>query len=347
MKFITGITTGVPGPADWVIAAEQLIAVGHKAVLVMITEDAGSTPRDAGAWMLVGQDATLGTLGGGELERMAEEAAKAMLEDQGDWRRSTLHCVLGPDLRQCCGGTVELALEPLDFTSKQWLEQAMDSVQENADDAALFQIADPTAVPQIISARRSIAATAGVHLQSLQDPRPQLFLFGAGHVGRSLCTMASQLPLRVMVIDSRVMMRALIPRVANVAIAELVDPKTSVCCIPSGVAVLVMTHSHELDYQICRTLLTRKDFSFIGLIGSRSKAARFRHRLRDDGLPVEAIERLTSPIGSIGPAGKEPGVIALAALSEIFSLLRSSDTKGAGKQNLESKVTSSRGRYTS
>ena len=346
MNLMTGTTTGVPGPADWVIAAEQLIAVGHKAVLIMITEDAGSTPRDAGAWMLVGQDATLGTLGGGELERMAEEAGKAMLEQQGDWRRSMLHCVLGPDLRQCCGGTVELALEPLDFTSKQWLERAIDSVQENADDAVLFRIADPTAVPQIISARRSIAATAGVHLQSLQDPRLQLFLFGAGHVGRSLCAMASQLPLRVMVMDSRATMRALIPQTPNVTVAELVDPKTSVRRIPPGAAALIMTHSHELDYQICRTLLTRKDLSFIGLIGSRSKAARFRHRLRDDGLPVEAIRRLTSPIGSIGPAGKEPGVIALAVLSEILILLRSVDTKGAGKQNLKSSVSSGRRRYT-
>ena len=79
-----------------------------------------------------------------------------------------------------------------------------------------------------------------------------------------------------------------------------------------------MTHSHELDYQLCRALIKKNNSDFIGLIGSRSKASRFRHRLYRDGVDPKLIEKLTCPIGKAGPSGKEPGMIALATLSEIM-----------------------------
>ncbi|GIT54279.1 MAG: hypothetical protein Ct9H300mP16_14390 [Pseudomonadota bacterium] len=67
---------------------------------------------------------------------------------------------------------------------------------------------------------------------------------------------------------------------------------------------------------------------FVGLIGSHSKAKRFRRRLVSDGLPTDTLNRLTSPIGQSGPVGKEPGVIALAALAEVLNTL-----KGARNQD--------------
>ena len=92
------------GPIDWIGAARRLITEHRRAVLIMVTANKGSTPRDSGTWMLVSDDGQSGTLGGGELERLAEEAARAMLAGQGNWQRCSLHCALGPDLRQCCGG---------------------------------------------------------------------------------------------------------------------------------------------------------------------------------------------------------------------------------------------------
>jgi xanthine dehydrogenase accessory factor len=71
---------------------------------------------------------------------------------------------------------------------------------------------------------------------------------------------------------------------------------------------------------LCHALLTQNSAVFVGLIGSRSKANRFRSRLRKDNVPEKSLARLTSPIGSSGPKGKEPGVIALAALSEVLTL---------------------------
>ena len=115
-------------------------------------------------------------------------------------------------------------------------------------------------------------------------------------------------------------MRALVPRADNVTVCDMAEPEICVRSIPRNAAVLVMTHSHELDYELCRALLKRDDLAFIGLIGSHSKAARFRHRLRKDGVSPQATDRLTSPIGTCGPTSKEPGVIALSALTEILTV---------------------------
>ena len=309
------------GPIDWIAITRRLITERRCAVLIMVTADKGSTPRDSGTWMLVSDDGQSGTLGGGELERLAEEAARAMLAGHGDWQRCSLHCALGPDLRQCCGGHVTLMLEPLDMAATDWLAQAAESVQM-ADNqySVLFQPNEPAAIPRIITNDGTMSGISGAHLQPLTDTRMSLFLFGAGHVGQAVAAIAAQLPLRLTVIDGRDNQRALIPNADNIEVMGMDSAEQAVAGVSSGSAVLVMTHSHELDYTLCHALLTQNSACFVGLIGSRSKATRFRSRLRKDKVPEKSLARLTSPIGSSGPKGKEPGVIALAALSEVLTL---------------------------
>ncbi len=309
------------GPVDWIGTTQRLITEHGRAVLIMVTADKGSTPRDTGTWMLVSDDRQSGTLGGGELERLAEEAARAMLAGHGTWQRSSLHCALGPDLRQCCGGHVTLMLEPLDMSATDWLAQAAESARV-ADNqySVLFQSNEPAATPRIITNDGVMPGITDVHLQPLTDTRLSLFLFGAGHVGQAVATLSTQLPLRLTVIDGRANQRALIPNADNIEVMGMDSAEEAAARVSSGSAALVMTHSHELDYTLCHALLTQNSAVFVGLIGSRSKANRFRSRLRKDNVPEKSLARLTSPIGSSGPKGKEPGVIALAALSEVLTL---------------------------
>ena len=315
------------GPVDWIGTTQRLITEHGRAVLIMVTADKGSTPRDTGTWMLVSDDRQSGTLGGGELERLAEEAARAMLAGHGTWQRSSLHCALGPDLRQCCGGHVTLMLEPLDMSATDWLAQAAESARV-ADNqySVLFQSNEPAATPRIITNDGALSGITGVHLQLLTDTRLSLFLFGAGHVGQAVATLSTQLPLRLTVIDGRANQRALIPNADNIEVMGMDSAEEAAARVSSGSAALVMTHSHELDYTLCHALLTQNSAVFVGLIGSRSKANRFRSRLRKDKIPEKSLARLTSPIGSSGPKGKEPGVIALAALSEVLTLNMKSAT---------------------
>jgi xanthine dehydrogenase accessory factor len=83
----------------------------------------------------------------------------------------------------------------------------------------------------------------------------------------------------------------------------------------------VMTHSHALDSLITGVVLERGDFRYLGLIGSQSKAARFRSAFRAMGLPEERIARLICPIGGTEVHDKRPEVIAALAAAEIIKAL--------------------------
>jgi len=90
---------------------------------------------------------------------------------------------------------------------------------------------------------------------------------------------------------------------------------------PAGTRILVMTHDHALDYALCKAALLRADMAWIGLIGSRSKAARFRSRLRHDGIAEDAIARLTCPVGITGIGSKWPAAIAVSVAAQILQTL--------------------------
>src|SRR5688500_9135735 len=93
----------------WLAPLAEALARGEAAMLVHVVELKGSGPREAGAQMLVTDTALVGTIGGGELEHVAILKGREWL---GAGRAGLLHLALGPELNQCCGGAVTLALEP-------------------------------------------------------------------------------------------------------------------------------------------------------------------------------------------------------------------------------------------
>lgn len=131
--------------------------------LVEIVEAAGSTPRDAAAWMLVSPAAIFGTIGGGQLEFMAIARAREMIRDAAP-ATDRLDIPLGPEIGQCCGGRVKIELAL-------------------ADDAARQSVL-----------RRFDAAEA---------TRAHVYVFGGGHVGHALADALALLPVRVSVVDTR------------------------------------------------------------------------------------------------------------------------------------------------
>ena len=107
---------------NWLAAALDCIAADEKAVLVTVAEAKGSTPRESGAKMLVRARDIVGSVGGGQLELLAIDAARRMMADKAT-RPDLMRYSLGPDLGQCCGGAVRLLLEPLRKTDRRWLTQ--------------------------------------------------------------------------------------------------------------------------------------------------------------------------------------------------------------------------------
>lgn len=157
-------------------------------------------------------------------------------------------------------------------------------------------------------------------LAAWADSAPRFFLqlYGAGHVGRAIVALLAGIDCRVQWIDERdgeFPAQALPPHIERVCV-EPVEAEVSQA--PPGAHYLVLTHSHDLDLRITEAILRRGDFAYLGLIGSRTKRARFIHRFEARGLPAEAIGRITCPIGVPGIAGKEPEVIAVAVVAQLL-----------------------------
>lgn len=150
-------------------------------------------------------------------------------------------------------------------------------------------------------------------VQAEQGARAPLLLFGAGHVGEAIARALAPLPFRLLWRDTRAEFCAQAMLTA--------DPRDDVAAAEPGAFYIVLTHNHDLDYEIVRAVLSRGDAAYCGLIGSKSKRARFERQLRADGFGAEP-RRLTCPIGgSIGLKGKAPAVIAAATVAELMLVL--------------------------
>ena len=148
-------------------------------------------------------------------------------------------------------------------------------------------------------------------------------LFGAGHVGTQLASILGGLPCRLQWIDPRpeaVNAAADSGIATNTTLALMTNPDEAVeqCRVDSY--YLVMTHSHELDMQLVEAILSRNDVRFCGLIGSKSKAAKFRSRLRRKGFSDAEISNLTCPIGLAQVQGKQPMEVAVSVAGQLIQL---------------------------
>jgi xanthine dehydrogenase accessory factor len=105
------------------------------------------------------------------------------------------------------------------------------------------------------------------------------------------------------------------------------DPAAVASSAPAGALHLVMTYSHPLDLAICHAILKSGTSRFLGLIGSKTKRARFVKRLRELGHDEMAIGRLVCPVGIPGLPGKEPATIAVSVAAQLLQVAASA--KGA------------------
>jgi xanthine dehydrogenase accessory factor len=270
--------------------AEHFLALlaRQPAVLVRVASTQGSVPREAGAWMGVFADAVAGTIGGGHLEFEAIARARALLAapaaPSGPDKAipMRLRFALGPSLGQCCGGVVHLDLERVSAGDLPALAQSLD--------AALAPVA----------------------------------LFGGGHVGHALARVLAPLPFRLSWFDSRDgVFPADLP--ARVACEHSEPVQSAVPSLAPQSRVLIMSFSHAEDLEIVASCLLRQrekaDLPYVGLIGSKTKWATFRHRLEARGFSAEELAHVTCPIGIPGIAGKAPEVIAVAVAAQLLQTL--------------------------
>jgi xanthine dehydrogenase accessory factor len=142
-----------------------------------------------------------------------------------------------------------------------------------------------------------------------------LYLFGAGHVGLAVATALAPLPFALKIFDTR-------DDKATHEVLAYSDPIATVSAAPKHTLFLVMTHDHALDYDLVSAILKRNNFAFLGLIGSKTKRARFISRLKKDGFTDAQLSHLTCPIGIKGIQGKEPEIIAASVAAQLLQIAR-------------------------
>jgi xanthine dehydrogenase accessory factor len=312
---------------SWPLVACRLLEGREPAVVrVLVAAVRGSSPREPGACMLVSRAGIQGTIGGGNLEWQALQAAQSLLLATTQPSSVALRrLVLGRELGQCCCGVVQLWLERFTPLDLPLLRRAAALASASGSAALVSELSGEGRV------RRRLETGPAGHapLQLAQDSEktllietltaghPVLWLYGAGHVGQALIRVLAELPFDVTWIDSRPeLLPAGLPDNVHPLCADA--PLTTVPLAPAAARFLVMTHDHALDYALCRAILERGDPAWLGLIGSKSKGARFRSRLARDGLTPEAIRRLICPIGVEGVESKWPAAIAVAVAAQLL-----------------------------
>ncbi|MCC6002466.1 MAG: xanthine dehydrogenase accessory protein XdhC [Pararhodobacter sp.] len=330
-------------------ALARAVARHGMVVRVVIAAHHGSSPREAGAAMLIWSDGQgwgqEGTIGGGALEWQAAARAHGLLEGYADQQpraesarkprsrpptprdmrappsqaghepaqlpgRSLVQRLpLGPALGQCCGGAVTLAYEVVDAATLACIPETGLHARRLEGDADM-----PFAIARALRDARGQGSTAGLWkagwlAEPVAPPARLLWVWGAGHVGRAIVATLAPLPDFALTWIDAAPGRFPEGVPAGVTTLHAPDPADLVPLAPRNAEHLILTYSHALDLALCHRVLGH-GFAHLGLIGSASKSARFRSRLRALGHTDARIARICCPIGDPS-LGKHPQAIAL------------------------------------
>ena len=237
-----------------------------KAAVCTIVASKGSTPRKIGAKMIVFKNETIfGTIGGGALEKTVISQAIVVIENQTP--QVVSHNLI-KDLDMCCGGTVEIFIEPI-------------------------------------------------------LNKKNLYIFGAGHIGKALAKFANDLDFKVTLIDQRIdafdnlnLDCDIINENHHHAIEKLSFNNNTYC--------VILTHDHAYDREIL-ALCSKKINGYIGMIGSQRKVEMAKKMLLSSNLITnEQLSKVDMPIG-IEINAKTPEEIAISILAKLIELRNSKE----------------------
>ena len=194
-------------------------------------------------------------------------------------KKDILKISLGPEIGQCCGGKVEVSLLEMYEKDKCLALNRFDKKDKNL---------------------------------------PHVYVMGAGHVGRALALQLQHLPVRCVLIDSRV--DELAKCSADVETRLSAIPEEDIKSAPRGSAYVILTHDHALDFILCGAALDRHDAKYVGMIGSKTKRVKFKkwYKVNYDN---NLIRDFTCPIGNVKNQDKRPSIIASFVAAEVINML--------------------------
>ena len=305
-------------------------------VLVTIVADQGSAPRGAGSQMLVGRDGRiLGTIGGGAVEAKSEEMALKLLKDQiSCCHLFHLNEKAEEDIGMVCGGNVRVLFQYIPGTSDYWAKLAAEVLNRVAKRQRCWLVLRTDgSVPGMVDENGmeilgeevpgSVTRNGWIPFRSEEYfcmPLPigeRAFLFGAGHCSQALAPLLDTVGFRVTVFDERAEYanRDSFPTAENVIVGDYTKLSDYIE-FSDGDYVVIMTSGHSHDFDVQQQVL-RGPFAYVGVIGSRKKTAFVNQKLREAGVPEEAIARVHTPIGTAIKA-VTPEEIAVSIAGEMI-----------------------------
>mgnify|MGYP003292544788 CR=1 FL=1 len=305
-------------------------------VLVTIIADNGSTPRGAGSQMLVGSEGRiLGSIGGGAVEARAEQMARDLLEKKiSCCHLFQLHEKSADDLGMVCGGNVKVLFQYIPGTSVYWTKLAqtiMDRISHRK--AGWLILKTDGSAPGLVDGNGteimgeevpgSVTRNGWIPFQGKDYfclPLPigeRAFIFGCGHCGQALASLLHTVGFRVTVFDERTEYAndEYFPTAERIIVGDYTKLADYISFTEDDY-VVIMTSGHSYDMEVQDQVL-RGDFAYVGVIGSRRKTAAVNLKLRERGVPEEAISRVHTPVG-ISIKAVTPEEIAVSIAGEMI-----------------------------
>ncbi|MHC1781331.1 MAG: XdhC family aldehyde oxidoreductase maturation factor [Anaerolineaceae bacterium] len=328
----------------------KIFSTGQSFVLATVVTNNGSVPREAGAKMLVRPDgSTAGTVGGGILEARVEELARDILK--------THACVVrefkftGKDaatMDAICGGQVEVLVEwfdGADASTGALLKDMQDSVSSRRKAWLVTELPDdganrpgrclvhlhgeitgglPAGMDEetVVACSRPNLLSVGPRRVMVEplDPSGSVFIFGAGHVSRSLAEFTRAVGFWTVVLDDRPEFanRERFPTVDQIIVLDSFNGVMDKIAVDGDSYLVIVTRGHLNDRHVLGQAL-KTGAGYIGMIGSKRKIALIYEQLLKDGFTEEDIRRVTAPIG-LDIAAETPEEIGISIAAELIKM---------------------------
>lgn len=322
----------------------ERLSAGEELILVTVTAASGATPRGAGARMLVNREGRIcGTIGGGAVEFRAIQMAQQLLQERNSGQHDfslTRNDV--EDLGMICGGDVRVffrylpsrdenalavtaeALRQYSLGRTLWL---LDDLDEGGclglwtREEGFFGLEGPLWLTEELTRRPHRVQREGRDFFVEQiNAAGRVYIFGGGHVAQELEPVLSHVGFRCVVLDDRpeFTRRELFPTAEEIRLVDF-NRLSDFVTLGEEDYVCVMTRGHAYDTAVQAQILRQKP-AYVGVIGSRAKAAGVRKRLLEEfGLTEAEVNRITTPIG-LAIQAETPAEIAISIAAQLIQV---------------------------
>ena len=311
---------------------------GEDLMLVTVVASSGATPRGAGARMLVGREGRIyGTIGGGAVEYRSEHIAAEQLAKRASLEHDfTLTKDDVQNLGMICGGDVKVFFHYIpagDANAAAVSDEAAGRFERGESfwlvtdlkDGGRLSAADKSSAPAWLlphlsgHPQRVQVDGHDVFVEQL-NASGRVYIFGGGHVAQALEPVLTNIGFRCVIMDDRpdFTRRELFPTAEEIKLIDFSNIAASVS-ITGEDYVCVMTRGHAFDTVVQSQILPLRPY-YVGVIGSRAKAAGVRRQLIENyGVSEADCDLVTTPIG-LDIGAETPAEIAISIAAQLIAV---------------------------